>query len=170
MIRPTMRRSVLYFRNFIFGVEDSLVSTVGLLSGIAIGGVSRETIFLTGAVLILVEAFSMAAGSFLVESSVEDYTHVKGKKERPLGGGMIMFLSYAVAGFIPLAPYIFVESFKAVYISAVASLLALFCLGLIGGSLSHNGLLRRGLRMMLIGGVAIAAGVAAGWIFAVRDL
>lgn len=25
-----------YFRNFIFGVEDSLVSTVGLLSGVAI--------------------------------------------------------------------------------------------------------------------------------------
>lgn len=28
--------SVSYFRNFVFGVEDSLVSTVGLLSDIAV--------------------------------------------------------------------------------------------------------------------------------------
>ena len=52
-----------YFRNFIFGVEDSLVSTVGLLSGVAIAGVPSRTILLTGVVLILVEAFSMAAGA-----------------------------------------------------------------------------------------------------------
>ena len=44
-----------YLRAFVFGVEDSVASTVGLLSGIAIAGVARETILLTGAILILVE-------------------------------------------------------------------------------------------------------------------
>ena len=162
-----MRHYPLYFRNFVFGVEDSIVSTVGLLSGIAIGGVSRETIFLTGAVLILVEALSMAAGSFLVESSVEEYTHEKTRRERPIGGGVVMFVSYVIAGFIPLAPYILVEAFDALYYSILASLVALFLLGAIGGSLSHKNLLQRGLRMMIIGGIAIAAGVSAGFVFAV---
>ncbi|HEY4523149.1 MAG TPA: VIT1/CCC1 transporter family protein [Candidatus Paceibacterota bacterium] len=158
----------LYFRNFIFGVEDSLVSTVGLLAGIAIGGVSRETIFLTGAVVILVEAFSMAAGSFLVESSIEEYTHKRDKNERPLAGGVVMFFSYVLAGFIPLASYIFfVEDTTALYMSALTSLVALFVLGLIGGSLSHVHVMRRGVRMMLVGGIAIGAGVVAGLIFAV---
>jgi VIT1/CCC1 family predicted Fe2+/Mn2+ transporter len=50
----------IYLRNFIFGVEDSLVSTVGLLSGVAVAGVASRTILLTGVVLIFVEAFSMA--------------------------------------------------------------------------------------------------------------
>jgi len=158
----------LYFRNFIFGVEDSLVSTVGLLAGIAIGGVSRETIFLTGAVVILVEAFSMAAGSFLVESSVEEYTHKRDKNERPIGGGVVMFFSYMLAGFIPLTPYIFfADNATAIYISALTSFIALFILGLVGGQLSHVNILRRGVRMMLVGGIAVAAGVAAGLAFAV---
>src|SRR3989344_3129963 len=61
---------VLYVRNFIFGAEDSLVSTVGLLSGVAIGGVAKVDILLPGMVLIFVEAFSMAVGSFLAEFSV----------------------------------------------------------------------------------------------------
>jgi len=63
----------VYVRNFVFGVEDSLVSTVGLLSGIASAGASTATIFLTGTVLIFVEAFSMAVGSYLSEESVEEY-------------------------------------------------------------------------------------------------
>ena len=62
---------ILYMRNLIFGAEDSLVSTVGLLSGIAIGGVPKSAIILTGIVLIFVEAFSMGVGSYLSEYSVE---------------------------------------------------------------------------------------------------
>ena len=57
-------------RNFTFGVEDSLVSTVGLLAGIAFAGVNAGTVVLTGAVLIFVEGFSMAVGSLLSEQSV----------------------------------------------------------------------------------------------------
>jgi len=158
----------LYLRNFIFGVEDSLVSTVSLLAGIAIGGVSRETIFLTGAVLILVEGFSMASGSFLTESSVREYLHGRGDSERPLWGGVIMFVSYLLAGLIPLASYIiFSDLTTAIYMSAATSLAALFALGLISGSLSHGHLFRRAGRMFIVGGVAIALGLAAGLIFAI---
>ena len=163
-----VRRSALYFRNFIFGVEDSLVSTVGLLSGILVGGVPRGTIFLTGIVLILVEAFSMAAGSFLSESSAQEYVDQEEKGHRPFWGGVVMFISYFVAGFIPLAPYlIYAEASAALPVSVAVSLAALFILGLVGGSLSNGNLLRRGTRMMVVGGVAIAAGVIAGLVFAV---
>src|SRR3989344_4537783 len=90
--------SVSYFRNFIFGVEDSLVSTVGLLSGVAVANVSREHIILTGIILLLVEGLSMAVGSFLTEYSVEEYTH---QTERPTKrnviSGVIMFFSYLSA-------------------------------------------------------------------------
>lgn len=163
-----IHRSSLYFRNFIFGVEDSLVSTVGLLSGVAIGGITRDAILLTGVVLILVEALSMAAGSFLVESSVQEYTHEqKTTRDRPVSGGIVMFVSYAVAGFVPLSPYLFIDISLAIYVSAFASLIALFVLGIIGGSLSNGHLVRSGLRMFFIGGIAITAGILAGKLFAI---
>jgi VIT1/CCC1 family predicted Fe2+/Mn2+ transporter len=152
-----------YLRNFIFGVEDSLVSTVGLLSGIAIAEVPRHTIFLTGIVLIFVEAFSMAAGTFLSESSAEGFMK---HREVPAGPsakqGALMFASYFLSGFIPLFPYAFLESSQAFPLSITASIIALFLLGAWGGSISKTNAFRSAFRMAVIGGVAIAVGVAAG--------
>lgn len=151
------------YRNFIFGVEDSLVSTVGLLSGVAIAGVPRETIVLTGVVLILVEALSMAAGSFLSEVSAEEYEAAGAPtSRRSVWAGAVMFGSYFVAGFVPLFPYVVYPPGAAFQLSIVYSLLALFALGLLSGALSRSNLWRAALRMALVGGVAIAAGVGAG--------
>lgn len=154
---------VTYVRNFIFGVEDSLVSTVGLLSGIAIADVPRTTILLTGMVLIFVEAVSMAAGSFLSESSAESYVS---KHEAPLrssvSASLIMFFSYFLAGFVPLSPYLLLPVSSAFPVSIVASLIALFVLGALSARMSQTRLIRSALRMLIIGGVAIAVGIIVG--------
>jgi VIT1/CCC1 family predicted Fe2+/Mn2+ transporter len=158
--------AVSYFRNFVFGVEDSLVSTVGLLSGIAIADVPRHTIFLTGIVLIFVEAFSMAAGSFLSESSVEEFDRPRRRpRERSLVSGAIMFVSYFVSGFIPLCPYLFLPVESGFILSIALSVSALFVLGLVSGWISRVNAFVTGARMFMIGGVAIAVGVAVGRLF-----
>src|SRR3990167_566610 len=91
-------RSALFLRNPVFGVEDGLVSTVGLLSGIAIAGVGKETILLTGIILIFVEAFSMGAGSFLSQASAEEYSTQKSMiHNHSIFAGSIMFASYFLA-------------------------------------------------------------------------
>ncbi len=152
-----------YIRSFIFGVEDSLVSTVGLLSGIAIAGVPRATILLTGVVLIFVEAISMAAGSFLSEYSAEEFEK---KSEVPAGRALadaaIMFVSYFLSGFIPLAPYIFLLTTDAFILSNVLSLVALYALGTVGARLARVSIWRSGLRMVIVGGLAIAVGIGVG--------
>lgn len=152
-----------YLRNFIFGVEDSLVSTVGLLSGVAIAGVPRETILLTGVVLIFVEAFSMAAGSFLSETSAEEFsTQKRATHAHSFLSGAIMFASYFIAGFIPLFPYVVAEGEIAFPLSIFSSVISLFVLGLVGGALSRTSLLRSAVRMAVVGGIAIAVGVTVG--------
>src|SRR3990167_10071302 len=108
-MKATALRSALFLRNLVFGVEDGLVSTVGLLSGIAIAGAPRGTIFLTGGVLIFVEAFSMAAGSLLSEASVEEMDGGVDDTRGSLAAGVVMFGSYFAAGLVPLFPYIFFE-------------------------------------------------------------
>lgn len=155
--------NVSYFRNFVFGVEDSLVSTVGLLSGIAIAGVSQGQIFLTGVVLIFVEAISMAAGSFLSESSAEEYE--AGKEERSGQGRLaafVMFISYFISGFIPLLPYVLLPVSQAFVASIAVSLIALSILGAVAARLSHIPPIRSIIRAVLVGGVAILIGVLVG--------
>lgn len=158
---------VSYFRNFIFGVEDSLVSTVGLLSGVAIANVSRETIFLTGVILLFVEAFSMSAGSFLSENSAENYMKIKNTSfKHDLISGSIMFFSYFISGFIPLLPYLIWGTEKALPFSIIFSVIALFILGIVSAKISKTGLIKNVLKMVIIGGVAIAVGLVAGSLLA----
>lgn len=150
-------------RNTIFGVEDGLISTVGLLSGIAIAGVPQSTILLTGVVLILVEAFSMGVGSFSSErEGMEMDAHREVSVKQPLKLAGVMFLSYFLAGFIPLFPYLIWDAGEAVGLSILISLLALFLLGFVGGRVAKINPWRKGLQMLVIGGIAIFLGMLAG--------
>jgi len=154
----------LCVRSFIFGAEDSLVSTVGLLSGIAAAGVPKGTVFLAGMILIFVEAFSMAAGSFLSERSAEEYVSHAGLPMRYfIFGGVIMFFSYFFSGFVPLSPYLFFEVTTALPLSITITLLALFVLGAISARVFKTNIFRSGIRMLAFGGVATGLGVLVGF-------
>lgn len=151
-------------RNFTFGVEDSLVSTVGLLAGIAVADVSRSSIIITGLVLIFVEGFSMAVGSLLSEQSVEEYkVHKEVSLVKPAFASMVMFFSYVLAGLIPLAPYFF-ETPYAVAISIGLTLLSLLLLGVFNAKMFRVSMWRDGLFTLAMGGIAIVVGIVVGQI------
>ncbi len=155
-----------YLRNFIFGIEDSLVSTVGLLAGVATADISHSAIVTTGLVLIVVEGFSMGVGSFLTEETTEEIAGEKVQTLNSLKGALTMLVSYCVAGLIPLAPYAFLTGPKAVTLSITLSLLGLFCLGF-GTSLYYRRPtpLRHALRMLILGGSAVVVGMLIGKLF-----
>lgn len=163
-----LKRSSLYVRNIIFGVEDSLVSTVGLLSGIAAVDVPHPIILATGLILIFVEGVSMAIGSFLSEESVEENeSGTSAKILQPMLGALAMFASYIVAGFIPLAPYLLTSGETALWWSIGLSLLALSVVGYAQARFSKVPAFSRTLRMMLLGGFAIVIGVVVGRLFGI---
>lgn len=148
----------LYVRNFVFGVEDSLVSTVGMLSGVAVAGLPRSSVFISGLVLIFVEAFSMGVGSYLSEDSTEDGKY----KSEVIRAALIMFISYFIAGFIPLTPYYVFDVQVALPLSIALSLVSLFILGLTDANLMKKNLIRSGIKMLVLGGLAIAVGITVG--------
>src|SRR3989338_1909017 len=155
-------RRAMYIRNIIFGVEDSLVSTVGLLAGIATQ-TPRSVILLTGIVYICVEGFSMAEGSFLAEEATEEYlSRDKVGFKQSVIGSIVMLFSFILAGLIPIAPYVYIESKSAIAVSIIASLTALFILGLASGKMSRTGMVSRGLRMAILAGIAIFIGIMVG--------
>ena len=152
-----------YVRNFVFGVEDSLVSTVGLVSGIAAAGTPRSVIVLSGIVLIVVEAFSMGVGSFLSQQSEEEFlTHKDGTTKDSLTNAFIMFTSYFFAGFIPMAPYILDLGKHTFWYSILASICTLILLGIINGIFFRVSIVKNALKMGILGGLAISVGIAVG--------
>lgn len=154
------------FRNFIFGVEDSLVSTVGLLSGVAAAGTTRTAIITTGVVLIFVEAFSMGVGSFLSEETTQEATRKKFSEVNVVKAAFVMFVSYFLAGLIPLSPYIFANSHEQ-YLSIFASLISLMLLGVYSAIKFKRNILQKAIEMLLLGGLATGVGIGIGYLLQV---
>lgn len=153
----------LYIRNIIFGIEDSLVSTVGLLSGLTVAQTPPNIVIIAGIVLIFVEATSMGVGSYISEHSAE---HLEKKEHVSLKiyfkAGALMFISYFFAGYIPLAPYLFLQGMTAFVISVILALISLFILGVCSAKYFKINWLKHSLEVLLLGGLAVIIGVAVG--------
>ena len=54
-----------YIRSLVFGFQDALVSTTGIVVGISVGVHNKQFIILSALVAISVEALSMGAGQYL---------------------------------------------------------------------------------------------------------
>lgn len=156
----------IYVRNIVFGMVDSLVSTVGLLSGMAFADVSRNIITLTWAIYVTVEAFSMGVGSYLSEESTEEFEKRKvNKSTLPILGAIVMFFSSILTATIPFAPYLLLEPMTAFYYSIIFSISSLALVGYVNGKISNVGGHQQALRMALLGGGAIILGIVVGIYF-----
>ncbi len=149
-----------YVRSSFFGIEDSLVSTTGLIAGVAVGSQNTKYVILAGLVGIAVEAVSMGAGEFLSEETEHDLN--KNDKANPLLGGLIMFVSYFLAGLIPLLPIILLPVSISLYVSIVAALVGLFVLGIAKGKVTNTNVLKSAIKVLVIGGIAAGIGIAVG--------
>ena len=163
MLGKYISERTIFFRNFVFGVEDSLASTVGLMSGIAVAGLSQRTIITTGLILIAVESFSMAVGSYLSEQYTQNYAeHREMPPKRAIMGSIIMFATYLLTGFLPVFPYAFLDVKEAFPVSVVLSLLALLMLAVFTSRITQSRLIQTAVRMVLIGGIAVMVGAIVG--------
>lgn len=75
-------RIISVIREIVFGVEDGMISTLGVLIGIAIGTNSHFVVILSGFVVIIVESISMGVGSYLSTKSVREVVERKLKEEK----------------------------------------------------------------------------------------
>ena len=77
---------------------------------------------------------------------------------RALTSALTIAVSYIVGGLVPLTPYFFITpATKALYVSVVATLIALLIFGFIKGRFTGANPLRSAIQTALIGGLAAAA-------------
>lgn len=214
-----------YLKDMTFGIEDGIVSTFGVLIGVAIGAHDQRIVLLTGFVVIMVEALSMSVGTFLsVRSEKErvdkilqeelEEIRTQPEKERleliefyvkqgfsheaasqmantimkdeavileemahhelkifpdkhtvPVKNALVMWLSYAVGGTIPLVGYFFFPLPWGSLVSVFASMFGLFVLGTVLSYFSNKRWWRLGLETLALsvvsGGVGFIVGAVA---------
>jgi VIT1/CCC1 family predicted Fe2+/Mn2+ transporter len=145
-----------FVRNLVYGIEDSLISTTSVVTGLTFAGIPGPHIIITGVILVLAEAMSMSFGSILSEESfmIASKTHYTTKQL--LAYSFTMFLSYLVAGALILVPY--VAGLPKPYIASIC--IAAVCLFVTVWKTQHS--VQRALLMTLLGlgilGVTIMVG------------
>lgn len=155
-----------YLQSAMFGFNDALVSTTGVIVGISTGTNNKAVVILAGVVTILVEALSMGSGQYLSSKSA----HQLDKQDSfrvPLISGIIMFWSYFAAGLVPLVPIFFFPMSYSRDVAIVASLGGLLVLGYAKGKIVDVSPIRSAIEIFIIGGLATAIGIVVGSILAV---
>lgn len=139
-------------RQVIFGLEDSLVSTLGVVVGIAAGTKDRNTVILSAVVVIIVEALSMTAGTYLSDKSEMEVLHVSKLHlvRQALNNSFYMGVFYILGGFISVLPFFFFDPLSAILPSVILSVTALFLIGYIKGIIAGTNRLKSGLEMSAI--------------------
>lgn len=148
-----------------FGIEDSLVSTTGLIVGVSAGSGSRTTILLAGIVAVTIEALSMAAGEFLSDEAVHELGGHKRVSDSALVSAGLMFVAYSLAGLVPILPIVFFSYPSSIYVSIICAFIGLYILGYVKGRVVKVNPVKSGLKILIIGGFTAIVGVVVGYIF-----
>lgn len=164
-------RIELNLREIIFGLEDSLVSTLGAVTGIAAGTGNAFVVILSGVVLIFVEALSMSAGSYLSAKSAAEVKHKGRSKFKMHRGavrsGFVMGIFYLCGGIFPLFPYFLLSPEAAILPSVIITAIVLFAIGAWKAKIVRTNPWKSGMEMMLVSITAALLGFLIGRIVAV---
>lgn len=166
LLTLTMFRNVNqdYLRSFVFGCQDALVSTAGIIVGVATAVPNKQYIVLTGLVAIMVEALSMTAGQYLSEKSVHQLPGSH-HHDSLFVGSLTMFIAYLIGGFIPILPILIAPLSISPLLSVLFSFAGLFLLGYLKGKYFTGHSIYNSLEMMIVGGLTVLIGVFVGSFF-----
>ncbi len=152
----------------VFGVQDGIVSTFGLVMGVAGAQVSPEAVLIAGIAGAVSGAVSMGAGEYVSVKVQRELLEARGNGDgenaivspgRAAAANSGLFVLGAV---FPLAPFVVLVGLPAVLTSTVLSITALFATGALLTRLTRRSPFASGLRMLLIGGGAGVLGYLVG--------
>jgi vacuolar iron transporter family protein len=169
-----MRIPDRYLKGAVLGASDGIVTTFAVVAGVVGAGFATEIIIVLGIANMVADGISMAIGDFLGERSITRmHENNGGKKTRKASynegvTSIITFISFIVAGTLPLLPYLAIlfgvnilqES--QFLLSVVATLTAMFFVGSLRTYIIKGNWLRNGLEMLFVGSIAAIAAYTLG--------
>lgn len=156
-----------YVRSAMFGFQDGLVSTTGVVVGIATGAKDPAIILLASFVAVSVEATSMAAGQYSSEKAVHQMDKTGKHTDSLIIGAVIMFFAYFIAGLVPIIPMLFYKYHHSTLYSITFALIGLFLIGFVKGKYVKVNSLTSAVEMLIIGSIATAIGLIVGFFLSI---
>lgn len=162
-----------FLRDIVFGVHDALLTNIGIVTGFVAALQSNDLIVLTVFIDIIISAFAMSFGTYLSRTSESDYLQGQLHEEahadvasalgNPVTASIVMWVTYVIAGFIPLLPFLFgLDPAISLRYAVVLSLIVFFVIGCLKGVMTGTSVIRGGLQFVLFGGTAAVIGYAIG--------
>ena len=209
-------------REVVFGAQDGILSTVALVTSVAVAIGDGSTVLVAGLAAALAGMISMAAGAYLGSRAEQDVQRAEIDREareleenpaeefaelvvilqregktfaeahalaseiaqdkdlwlktlaekelgisleettNPFKDALVMGVSFVVAAFVPILPYLFLQGGTAIGVSVAGALLGLFILGMGKGRLVSKSPILQGLEILVIGAISAGIGFALG--------
>ena len=156
-IKETIQNKGDYIRDIVLSANDGLVTTFAVVAGSLGASLSPSVVVILGLANLFADGVSMSTGAYLGVKSEIEYEQKSGQKikvgSRPLKNGLVSFLAFGIAGFIPLISYVF-KFDKAFSVSAVLVVVSLVVVGLFRGIVSNKHIARTAFENLAIGGIS----------------
>lgn len=152
-----------YLKDMIYGATDGIITTFAVVSGVAGAALASRVVIILGLANLLADGFSMGASNFLSIRSEEAVRAADGNdpdEPFPLRHGAVTFVSFVVAGAVPLLSYLFDFGASEFSRSILMTMLTLFAVGASRALVTREHWVAAGTEVLLVG--AVAAGVAYG--------
>ena len=144
-----------YLRDLVYGANDGIITTFAVVAGVSGGALSVRAVLVIGVANLLADGLSMGVGNYLGIVSDESARRTEGlapREEHAVRHGAATFLAFAIAGAVPLVPFLVpglaAWRFEA---SSVFTLVALFLVGASRALVTDVRWLRAGIEMLALG-------------------
>ena len=157
-----------YIRDIVYAANDGLVTTLAVVAGVRGADLSSVVVLAMGFANLAADGLSMGLGNYLGIKSERASELRDGYDERresiaAAKHGGVTWLSFILAGLVPLLPYLIgLSAARAFNASLAASGATLFGVGAARTLVTRRSAWRSGLEMLLVGALAGGAGFVAG--------
>jgi len=154
-----------YLGNLVYGANDGIITTFAVVTGVAGASLEPRIAIILGLANLFADGFSMGASNFLSIRSEEAVLAVRGEAPQepfPARHGFATFVSFILAGSIPLMPYAFAPEDTRLMWAVVITLATLFGVGALRAAVTQLRWWVAGLEMFWVGAVAAAVSYGVG--------
>ena len=156
-----------YLRDAVFAASDGIITTFAVVAGSTGADLNPIVVVILGFANIFADGFSMSSGTYLGVKSEMEFEKAEGdvhiSEASPFKQALVAFVSFVLAGIVPLAPYILNMKYK-FEVSMIFVFIIMFLIGVVRGKYTKKNWLRSGLETFLVGGIAAMVAFITGYI------
>lgn len=166
-INVKIHDKALRLHSVVVSANDGITTTFAVVAGALGASLSPSIVLILGFANLFADGLSMATGSYLGVKAEIEFEEGKGQDikvgKEPLKNALTTFISFVVAGLVPILPYLFSLE-NSFVISCLFVIFALFIVGILRGIYTNKKILKTGVENTLIGGMSAVLAYTVGFL------